>query len=249
MAPENNHMIENKEAQTDYISVYLAGGIFTQFDITTNVEIKEAIWHQSQGKYLMTLPQSKELRDLASPNIAAYIRNADLAQVLRNDMIIARLDGLELDAGTLIEFMFAKFLGKPAVILRCDSRRLGSTNLDDPYNLMVKNWPRTIEVHFDSLMNYIREITQVREELDQDTSPQLTINKELDIAKSGIAQIAQSIIEGLESAQKLDSPYPEIYQELAYKIARLCPGEGFANLYTDEDLNNLFTLFKNHETL
>jgi nucleoside 2-deoxyribosyltransferase len=86
--------------------VYAAGGLFTQHELTTNVLIKEAVWQLSNGKYELILPQSKELRDLDRPDIAAFIRNADLLQVTEADAVLARFDGVELDAGTLVEYMF-----------------------------------------------------------------------------------------------------------------------------------------------
>jgi len=154
MSKNTERNLAKDEAVENKYTVYAAGGIFTQHDLATNVFIKDSVWRQSDGKFELVLPQSKELRELARPDIAAYIRNVDLAQVVKSDLFLARFDGLELDAGTIIEFMLAKFLGKPTVILRCDSRRLGGESLDEPYNLMVKNWPRTTEVHYDSLIKF-----------------------------------------------------------------------------------------------
>ena len=130
--------------------VYSAGGLFTQHELATNVLIKEAVWRLSGGTFQLLLPQSRELQVLDRPDVDAYIRNEDLVWVVGADIILARFDGVELDAGTVLEFAVAKSLGKPVVILRCDFRGLHGVERTDPYNLMVKNWPRTVEVHLDS---------------------------------------------------------------------------------------------------
>ena len=79
------NIMNNKHARDEAVenkySVYAAGGIFTQHDLTTNVLIKDSVWKQSKGKFELVLPQSKELRDIDRPDIAAYIRNVDLFQV------------------------------------------------------------------------------------------------------------------------------------------------------------------------
>ena len=115
MSKNTERNVAKDEAVENKYTVYAAGGIFTQHDLAMNVFIKDSVWKQSHGKFELVLPQSKELRELDRPDIAAYIRNVDLAYVVKSDLLLARFDGLELDAGTLIEFMLAKFLGKPTV--------------------------------------------------------------------------------------------------------------------------------------
>lgn len=230
-------------------TVYAAGGIFTQHDLATNVFIKDAVWKQSRGKFELVLPQSKELRALERSDLAAYIRNADLVQVVKAGIFLARFDGLELDAGTVIEFMFAKFLGKPAVILRCDSRRLGGENLDEPYNLMVKNWPRTVEVHFDSLIQFTGGFAEEQKTTGNTDPFQATIQAELKAVLKGIDDIAGKIIEGLESVLEMKSPYPDEYQEMVYKAARYSPGSGFEQLLSEVEVQELVEKFRKTGTL
>ena len=230
-------------------TVYAAGGIFTQHDLATNVFIKDSVWRQSNGKFELVLPQSKELRELDRPNIAAYIRNVDLVQTIKSDLFLARFDGLELDAGTIIEFMMAKFLGKPTVILRCDSRRLGGDSLDEPYNLMVKNWPRTTEVHYDSLIKFTGGFAEEWKILGNVSTFQTTIKAELKTVMKGIDDIAQKIIGGLETVLEMKSPYPDEYQELVYRAARYSPGSGFEQLLSEEELIILVRKFRESGTL
>lgn len=117
--------------------VYSAGGLFTQDELATNVLLKEAVWKLSEGKYQLFLPQSRELQALDRPNVEAYIRNTDLLEVVKADIVLARFDGLELDSGTVVEYTVAKCLGKPTVLLRTDFRRVSFGGLCEPYNLMV----------------------------------------------------------------------------------------------------------------
>jgi nucleoside 2-deoxyribosyltransferase len=237
------------EAAENKYTVYAAGGIFTQHELATNVFIKDAVWRLSNGKFELALPQSKESRELDRSDIAAYIRNVDLIQVIKSDLVIARFDGLELDAGTIIEFMLAKFLGKPTVILRCDSRGLGGESLDEPYNLMVKNWPRTAEVHFDSLIKFTGGYAEESKMLGAVPTFQSAIKAELKTVMRGIDEIAQRIIGGLETVLEMKSPYPDEYQEIVYKIIRHSPGSGFEQLISDEDLTRLVQKFRKSGTL
>ena len=249
MPKSTERNLAKDDAVENKYTVYAAGGIFTQHDLATNVFIKDSVWKLSNGKFELVLPQSKELRELDRPDIAAYIRNVDLIHVVKSDLFIARFDGLELDAGTLIEFMLAKFLGKPTVILRCDSRRLGGESLDEPYNLMVKNWPRTTEVHYDSLIKFTGGFAEEWKMLGNVSTFETTIEAELKTVRRGIDEIAQIIIGGLETVLEMKSPYPDEYQEIVYKIIRHSPGSGFEQLLSDEDLTTLVRKFRKSGTL
>jgi len=246
---QENGPSQKAENTQGLYTVYTAGGIFTQHDLTTNVFIKDAVWRLSKGKYQLILPQSKELRELDRPDLAAYVRNVDLLQVVKTDIFIARFDGLELDAGMVTEFIMAKYLGKPTVILRCDSRRLGGSNLDEPYNLMVKSWPRTTEVHIDSLMRYVSIFAEEHEKLDESVSVQSTIKAELNTVQKGVTEIAQALITGLDSVFGMKSPYPPEYRELVYKATRYTPGGGFEDLLTEHELEDIIHRLRKNGTL
>jgi nucleoside 2-deoxyribosyltransferase len=248
MSKNTERNVKDEGVKNKY-TVYTAGGIFTQHDLAMNVFIKDSVWKQSHGKFELVLPQSKELRELDRPDIAAYIRNVDLVYVVKSDLLLARFDGLELDAGTLIEFMLAKFLGKPTVILRCDSRRSGGQSLDEPYNLMVKNWPRTTEVHYDSLIKFTGGFAEEWKMLGNVSTFQTIIKAELNTVMQGIDELAQVIIGGLETVLEMKSPYPDEYQELVYKIIRHSPGSGFEQLISEEDLTTLVRKFRESGTL
>jgi len=215
-------------------TVYAAGGLFTQHELATNVLIKEAVWRLSNERFQLVLPQSREIQGLDRPDVVAYIRNTDLLEVVKADIIVVRFDGLELDSGTVVEFTVAKSLGKPTVIFRCDFRRLYGKGLSEPYNLMVKNWPRTVEVHIDSYLTNVGLLAEELEAVGESMAFQATMKAELNTVHKGINEISQRVIDGLEAVVKMKSPYPPEYQEIVYEASRYCPGSGFDQLLEDE---------------
>jgi nucleoside 2-deoxyribosyltransferase len=230
-------------------TIYSAGGLFTQHDLGTNVLIKEAVWRLSNGKFQLVLPQFRELVELDRPDVEAYIRNTDLLEVVKADILMARFDGLELDSGTVVEFCLAKSLGKPAVILRSDFRGLSGTEWTDPYNLMVKNWPRTVDVHLHSFMLWADLLTQEHQALGDSDSVETTIQTELGIVQKSLDELAKRIIAGLEAVLEMESPYPPAYQEVLYRALRLSPGSGFDQLLTASELEAMIQRFRAHGTL
>ncbi len=59
--------------------------------------------------------------------------------IRRCDLVIAVLDGVDVDSGTASEIGFAYGLGKPSLGLRTDSRLAGD-NLGSVVNLQVEYW-------------------------------------------------------------------------------------------------------------
>lgn len=239
----------SSDSRSEKYRVYLAGGLFSQHELTTNVAIKEAVWRFSNGRFEIVLPQSKELRQLDRADLAAYLRNTDLKLVVEADILLARFDGVELDTGTVVEFMLAKMLGKPTIILRSDSRHLTSGGLDDPYDLMVKNWPRTVEVHIDSLMNYIQMIAGEREAPSGADSERFFLEAELATIQRGMDATALRLIDALNSVIELESPYPPELQIAIYEAVRYAPGAGFEQLLTEEQLRGTIQKLTKNNTL
>jgi len=232
-------------------TVYAAGGLFNQHELATNVWIKEAVARLSNGKFQLVLPQSKDLKELDALEEldAAYLRNADLLGMVKADAIIARFDGLELDSGTVVEFTLAKSLGKPAVIFRCDFRHLSGTGIEEPYNLMVKSWPRTVEVHVESLFDYVGLLAEERKTLGKSVSFEATMKAELSTVQKGLDEIAKKLIDGLEAAIKMKSPYPPEYREMVYRASRYSSGSGFDQLLTENELDEIIQRLRKNGTL
>lgn len=132
--------------------VYFAGGLFSSKDLIGNKLVAEAIMRIS-GKYKCLLPQDLEQRR-ATPK---EIRDDDIKSVLDCDLGIFNYDGTELDSGTVVEYMLAKFADKPALLLRTDFRGGGDQTYGEdahPWNLMTSFFPRTRVLILDSMKEY-----------------------------------------------------------------------------------------------
>ena len=119
-------------------SVYFAGDLFDHKHLAGNELLAGAIDRVSDGRYACVLPQDLE----QSSNRMADIRNQDLRQVMACDLGLFNFDGADLDSGTVVEFMMAKFLDIPSVLLRSDFRASGDQERDgDDWNLMCSFYP------------------------------------------------------------------------------------------------------------
>lgn len=230
-------------------TVYSAGGLFTQDELATNVLIKEAVWRLSNGKYQLFLPQSREIQSLDRSDVETYIRNTDLEEVLKADILLARFDGPDLDSGTVVEFTIAKFLGKATVILRSDFRRMSFGDLCEPYNLMVKNWPRTVEIQINSYAVWADRFAEELNGVSGSDALQDLMKAELGSLQQSTDDVARQVIAGLDAVREMESPYPPEIQELAYRTFRLCPGGGFDELLTADELDKLIQRFRKNGTL
>ncbi len=229
--------------------IYSAGGLFTQDELATNVLIKEAVWRLSNGQFQLFLPQSRELQELNKPDVETYIRNTDLLEVVKADIILVRFDGLELDSGTVVEFAMAKYLGKPTVILRSDFRRVSFGGLCEPYNLMVKNWPRTVEIQLNSFEIWADLFTAECRGIGGNDTLQGLMKAELGTMQKSIDEVARQVIAGLEAVIEMKSPYPPEYQEVVYQASRHSPGSGFDKLLTFRELGEIMQRLRKNGTL
>lgn len=205
-------------------NVYFAGELFDQKHITGNILLARAIEKASQQRYVCTLPQDWE-GDAHSTNIA--IRNKDIESVLRADCVLFNFDGPDIDSGTVVEFMVAKMVDIPVVLLRTDCRN-GGYLFGDNWNLMLSSYPRSYVVTWNALVGY--------NNLNHDMQAMHTI-------------LATSIIEGFEKARG-ESPLLNTSEELlsAYKhVVNMCGGNLQKSLPV-EALQNIIAakMQKNH---
>ena len=132
-------------------TVYFAGDLFDHKHLIGNALLAEAIARHSDRRYTCVIPQDLE----QSTGRAADIRNQDLKQVMACDLGLFNFDGTDLDSGTVVEFMMAKFLDIPAVVLRSDFRSSGDQDKDgDDWNLMCSFYPRVRQVRFNAMAWY-----------------------------------------------------------------------------------------------
>ena len=142
--------------QTPY-TIYFAGHLFDHKDLAGNALLGSHINELSRGRYQCILPQDLEQRGIGPMGI----RDQDLKAVMECDLAIFNFDGSELGSGAVVEYMYAKMLDIPSVILRTDFRHGGDQSPDaDPWNLMVSFYPRTRIKHLDGMAWYQQSLAE-----------------------------------------------------------------------------------------
>ncbi len=208
--------MKNKNAYT----VYFASELFSAKHIIGNAYLAEAIYEKSHGKYLCVLPQNLEQR-LTTPRA---IRDADIRALLQCDLGLFNYDGTELDSGTVVEFMLAKFADIPAVILRSDFRQSGDQKRGDPWNLMTSFYPRTANVIIDSLGTYksSRQRSQTMRQLDEVV--RLVAQHSTADAQAMCDHIAAACVRALDRVLASEPVMPKHLREEVYNWLPLMPG-------------------------
>ena len=203
-------------------SVYFAGDLFNHKDLTGNLLLAEAIERESSGRYVCGLPQHLE----QSTSRSIDIRNNDLSKIVSADVILVNFDGTELDSGTVIEFLFAKALDVPAVILRSDFRSAGDQERGDPWNLMCSGYPRTEKLTLNAMAWY----------------------QEAWGKGGGTAAMLERFYSKLSKA--IITEFDNVYNEPSlidsqqmlrnvYEWGLRFPGNGFSDLFTEQQLKSL----------
>lgn len=147
---------------------YFAGALFCHKELIGNHLLAEAIQNRSGGNYIASLPQQEENQLRPSP---LEIRDNDFRLLLESQLALFNFDGTELDSGTVVEFMAARFLQIPCILFRTDFRSAGDQNADgEAWNLMCSGYPRT-KVRFigamESYQRVFRETAGTAEALDR----------------------------------------------------------------------------------
>jgi hypothetical protein len=186
-------------------SVYFAGELFSAKHLIGNAMLADAIAKCSQHRFVCVLPQSLEQRQ----NEPKSIRDQNILALLDCDLALFNFDGAELDSGTVVEFLFAKFADIPALLLRTDFR-VGGDQLGDPWNLMNSFYPRTIVLCINSIEIYRSALCQEK----QGPNP----NQNL------VDQIAERVVSELDSLTKTPSILSKELAEPVYRWISQMPG-------------------------
>ncbi len=134
-------------------TIYLAGDLFDHKHLAGNLMLARAIEKQSKGRFELVLPQELE----QSSGRSTDIRNNDIRLLVECDLALFNFDGVDLDSGTVVEFMIAKMLNIPCVILRTDFRAAGDQiEGGDPWNLMASGYPSTEKLILNAMEIYKR---------------------------------------------------------------------------------------------
>jgi len=202
----------------DVFTIYFGGSLFNHKDLTGNAFLAEHIEKGSDNKYHCCLPQNVEQHQTT----ALDIRNKDIAKIIECDLGLFNFDGTELDAGVVVEFMLAKFLDIPAVILRSDFRTCGEKEIGgEDWNFMCSFYPRTRIVKINAMLSYQEAVEESQ-----------TLNEVFDIYYSRIARL---IVESLDSV-RTEKPLLKGDQkrlETLYQWALTFPGGGIEKLISN----------------
>ncbi len=215
-----------KTDRTEY-TIYFAGPLFDHKDLIGNALMAEAITEMSDGKYRCILPQDLE----QFTDRAVDIRNQDLIHVMQCDLSIFNFDGTELDSGTVVEFMYAKTLDIPALIIRSDFRGSGDQKKDgDQWNLMASFYPRTRVLNFHAMEWY--QATQSDLSNDHDV---------FDIASIFYKRVARQVIRELDAVM-LDPPLLSYENGQAYETycwAMKFPGGALSEMKMTSEIKEI----------
>lgn len=210
-------MARQKKKKRSY-TVYFGGELFSLKHLIGNAWLAEAIYEKSHGKYRCLLPQDLTPRGRGGRSI----RDQDLRALIGCDLGLFNYDGAELDSGTVVEFMFAKFADIPSVLLRTDLRSNGDFS-DEPWNLMTSYFPRTATVLAPSLFALWH--TMKRQRRPDDIS-RLAGQHGSAAAQVVCEQVAAQCVRALDRVLALEPVMPKHLREEAYAWLALLPGLG-----------------------
>lgn len=202
-------------------TIYFGGELFSSKHLFGNAVLAEAIFKLSQGRYVPILPQNLEQREVT----AQGVRDQDLRTLLECDLGLFNYDGPELDSGTVVEFMVAKFADLPSVLLRSDFRNGGDQQggTGDAWNLMSSFYPRTRVVQLDSMALYKHHFARGGQ-ATSDPAALLERNESAHAGQSMITQIAQDVIAALDAVLAMPPVLPMNLAESVYHWLALMPG-------------------------
>jgi nucleoside 2-deoxyribosyltransferase len=200
-------------------TVFLGGELFSLKHLIGNAWLAEAIYEQSHGRFRCLLPQDFfALRGRSG----RAIRDYNLRALIACDLALLNFDGSDLDSGTVIEFMFAKFADVPTVLLRTDTRNAGD-HRNVPWNLMAGYFPRTAHVILPGLFNY-RGALQRRQRRGLDHALHLAGQHSSAAAQHVWEQVAAHCVRAFERVMAMEPVMPKHLREEAYQWLALAPG-------------------------
>lgn len=199
-----SEIMNNEQAFT----FYFAGELFDLKHLSGNVMLAAAIEKISGGRYKTNLPQDLEQREV-TPH---HIRDQDILTLLESDLGVFNYDGPELDSGTVVEYLFAKFADIPSVLLRTDFRG-GGDQEHFPWNLMTSFYPRTEVLLFDALAVYKKK----RAKLEGDSQA---------AAEAMVEEFAGKVVAAFDKVVREPSVMQTADQETIYRWLGAMPNFG-----------------------
>lgn len=111
------------------MKAYLANGLFSLGDRLVNERLASAI-RQAIPEIELYVPQENDaINDKTSYADSLAIAEADLAMLQKSDVLVAVLDGVEIDSGVAAEIGAFAMLNRPIVGVFTDVRQQGRENM------------------------------------------------------------------------------------------------------------------------
>ncbi len=113
-------------------TVYLAAPLFSGAELDFNRRLRDEI---KKAGFDVFLPQEDSNNIKDEKNRQKIIFDKNLAAINKADILVAVVDGADVDSGTSWEIGYAYALDKPVLGLRTDFRTLG---IEGTVNLMIE---------------------------------------------------------------------------------------------------------------
>lgn len=181
--------------------------------------LADAIHRVSSDRYVCYLPQDLEQRS----STAHGIRDNDLRCLAEADCAVFNFDGTDLDSGTVVEFMAAKFLDIPAVIIRSDFRAAGDQD-GYPWNLMAAYYPRTRTIVTHAMAEYQKRLDRPAFDRVPDI---IRSGKSREAIAAYVDSKARDIVAALDELMSQPGNFPDARnaEEVFRWFARMCDFE------------------------
>lgn len=195
---------------------YFAGDLFDSKHLAGNAFLAEKIYQASAGKFVPVLPQNLEQRETT----AHSIRDNDILCLVDCDLALFHFDGSELDSGTVVEFMFAKFADIPSVVVRTDFRAKGDQEIH-PWNLMASYYPRT-----EVLLLHAMDLYQKALLSDENEGPEDWLKNKFSSKRANglLEAVASEINDGFEKVLSRKPVLPPDQADAIYDWIARMPG-------------------------
>lgn len=110
------------------MKAYLANGLFSLGDRLVNEQLAVAIRQAVPGIELYVPQENDAINDKSAYADSLSIAEADLSMLQQSDVLIAVLDGVEIDSGVAAEIGAFSMLNRPIIGVFTDVRQQGRDN-------------------------------------------------------------------------------------------------------------------------
>jgi nucleoside 2-deoxyribosyltransferase len=131
-------------------TVYLAAPLFSEAERDFNRKLRDEI---KKNGFNVFLPQ-EDSNNAKGEKRQEIIFNKNRNAIESSDIIVAVVDGIDIDSGTAWEIGYASAKGKPVIGLRTDFRTLG---IEGRVNLMIER-SVTLCTSIQELLNRLKQL-------------------------------------------------------------------------------------------